>query len=292
LTISGVEQFSLSKICLQFTGERECGQINILPLSIFGGNVTFLTRFDVKGLAVKAGEDTAKSLGTQAGKDVLARIASGTVAELGAAAFGIFAGALAKSLLTALLQIEDKIKQQLKLQIEEPFLTGCRVAQDALLLPARNDKEKEYREERLADARRSLDRAMTFASGKGGDADTALMTQLVLGLCALEIEGGLHEAKTRFTVVRDRLAEDVPKLQQLHDRHTSELKTLSLTKEGYQRDLRHERPASANTATLLGLLKKAESALKAKELVFHESSDRLKDVKTVLALAEEVLRHQ
>ena len=159
---------------------------------------------------LKKGIETyAKTATEEAIKDQVSLL----VREASADIVGAFVGNVAGSLLKSFLKVHDNIAANLDKLIREPFVTGARVAQEAMGSQWAGEDERLFREQRLRFSIEKLEAALTLAKGSKNYEEEYFLICLLQGLCAVEIRGGRPLARHKFSLVIPTLIHEAEKLE-------------------------------------------------------------------------------
>lgn len=138
--------------------------------------------------------------------------------EASADIVGAFVGTVAGSLLKSVLRVHDNIAANLDKLIREPYVTGVRVAQEAMASQWYGEDERLFREQRLRFGIEKLEEALTLAKDNKKYEEERFLICLLQGLCAVEIRGGRPLARHKFSFVIPKLVYEAERLEPVEQR--------------------------------------------------------------------------
>lgn len=195
----------------------------------------FVTRIDwrsgVREILLRTTDASLKELAKGHMKEILEgetfkEVAGDLLKKVGIEVAGTIASVIGVGCLKSIWKQNDAISKELNLLIREPFQTGSRMANEALDLPYRDEREQAFREALLFEAFLKLEAARTFLKKPNKLSNDRFTIAFLQSQCAYQTRGGNHIAAQRVdeslgllgSVIK-KLGDDAERLKRVSDRY-------------------------------------------------------------------------
>jgi hypothetical protein len=157
-----------------------------------------IARLELRRLLPDVVKKAAESSVKEATRSVLSSLAGSWTQAVLADTISALGGAVAVSLLKALLKTTDQTQTLLNAQMREPFITGNTQISEALELSGTTRVERQFRQGRLLSGVENLDHALTLSKTFPNQEQEQFLIHLLQGLAYSQISGAKDYATKRL----------------------------------------------------------------------------------------------
>jgi hypothetical protein len=163
----------------------------------------YVTDLDTAGLmrqtVTEVADVTLRTAAEQYTKEALAGHVSAILREVGMKAAGAIVSRMGGVIIKIIWNENKKISKKLDTVVQQPFVSGVRMANEALDHPVDTETQRSFRKDRLDAALYELSRAWGMLEDQRAATLERFVITKLQGLCAYHLPGGLPLAKSRIS---------------------------------------------------------------------------------------------